>query len=112
MAVPQFRRLCLCVCVKTAFRETQWATGNTTVRFQYGRTTSYGSTTANQTKTGNAFQSVTANISGLTARTTCHFRIVPPTAPALGTAATGLLPPNDAANVIETKEHTGEFKEQ
>ena len=49
---------------------------NTTVRFQYGRTTSYGSTTANQTKTGNTTQNVAANISGLTAGTTYHFRIV------------------------------------
>jgi hypothetical protein len=49
---------------------------NTTVRFQYGRTTSYGSATANQTKTGNTTQNVAANISGLTAGTTYHFRIV------------------------------------
>ena len=49
---------------------------STTVHFQYGRTTSYGSTTANQTKTGNTYQSVSANISGLTASTTYHFRIV------------------------------------
>src|SRR5262249_2955663 len=49
---------------------------STTVRFQYGRTTSYGSTTANQTKTGDATQNVAANISGLTAGTTYHFRIV------------------------------------
>jgi N-acetylneuraminic acid mutarotase len=48
----------------------------TTVRFQYGRTASYGSTTANQTKTGNTYQNVSANISGLTASTTYHFRIV------------------------------------
>src|SRR5215470_9842316 len=48
----------------------------TTVHFQYGRTTSYGSTTANQTKTGNTMQNVAANISGLTAGTTYHFRIV------------------------------------
>ena len=48
----------------------------TTVRFQYGTTTSYGSTTANQTKTGSATQNVAANISGLTANTTYHFRIV------------------------------------
>jgi hypothetical protein len=48
----------------------------TTVRFQYGRTTTYGSTTASQTKTGTATQSVAANISGLTANTTYHFRIV------------------------------------
>src|SRR5439155_3697235 len=48
----------------------------TTVYFQYGTTTSYGLTTANQTKTGNAYQNVVANISGLAASTTYHFRIV------------------------------------
>jgi phage head maturation protease len=48
----------------------------TTVYFQYGTTTSYGHTTDSQTKTGNTYQSVSANISGLTASTTYHFRIV------------------------------------
>ena len=48
----------------------------TTVYFQYGTTTSYGLTTAIQSKTGNAYQNVTANISGLIASTTYHFRIV------------------------------------
>jgi len=48
----------------------------TTVDFQYGLTTSYGSTTAMQTKTGNTVQAVSANISGLNASTTYHFRIV------------------------------------
>jgi hypothetical protein len=48
----------------------------TTVYFQYGTTTSYGSTTSAQTKTGNTYQSVSANISGLSASTTYHFRIV------------------------------------
>ena len=48
----------------------------TTVYFQYGTTTSYGSTTASQTKTGNTYQNVSANISGLIASTTYHFRIV------------------------------------
>jgi N-acetylneuraminic acid mutarotase len=48
----------------------------TTVHFQYGMTTSYGHTTANETKTGNAYQNVATNISGLTASTTYHFRIV------------------------------------
>jgi hypothetical protein len=48
----------------------------TTVYFQYGTTTSYGSTTPSQTKTGNTYQSISANISGLTASTTYHFRIV------------------------------------
>ena len=49
---------------------------NTTVYFQYGRTTSYGSRTPNQTKTGNNYQNVFANISGLSAHTTYHCRIV------------------------------------
>jgi hypothetical protein len=48
----------------------------TTVHFQYGKTTSYGSTTASQIKTGTATQNVAANISGLKAKTTYHFRIV------------------------------------
>jgi Fibronectin type III domain len=48
----------------------------TTVYFQYGTTVSYGLTTAPQSKTGNTYQNVTANISGLTASTTYHFRIV------------------------------------
>jgi hypothetical protein len=49
---------------------------STTVHFQYGRTTSYGSVTPNQTKTGNTYQNVSANISGLTANATYHFRVV------------------------------------
>ena len=49
---------------------------STTVHFQYGTTTSYGSTTTSQTKTGNTYQNVSANITGLTAGTTYHFRIV------------------------------------
>jgi hypothetical protein len=48
----------------------------TTVHFQYGTTTSYGSTTLSQSKSGNTYQSVSANISGLSATTTYHFRIV------------------------------------
>ena len=48
----------------------------TTVYFQYGTTTSYGSTTSSQSKSGNTYQSVAANISGLSASTTYHFRIV------------------------------------
>jgi tetratricopeptide (TPR) repeat protein len=48
----------------------------TTVYFQYGRTISYGLTTATQSETGNAYQHVAANIGGLAANTTYHFRIV------------------------------------
>jgi plastocyanin len=48
----------------------------TTVHFQYGTTTSYGLTTAPQTKTGNTYQAVSANISGVSASTTYHFRMV------------------------------------
>ena len=48
----------------------------TTVYFQYGTTTSYGHTTAMQTQTGNTFRNIAANISGLTANTIYHFRIV------------------------------------
>ena len=49
---------------------------STTVYFQYGRTTGYGSRTPNHTKTGNNYRNVFANISGLSAHTTYHFRIV------------------------------------
>jgi hypothetical protein len=48
----------------------------TTVYFQYGTTTSYGSTSASQIMTGDTYQAVSANISGLTGSTTYHFRIV------------------------------------
>src|SRR6266487_6028373 len=48
----------------------------TTVYFQYGTTTSYGSTTSMQTQTGNTYRNIAANISGLMASTTYHFRIV------------------------------------
>src|SRR5207249_3246392 len=48
----------------------------TSVHFQYGTTTSYGFTTAPHNKTGNRYQSVSADISGLSASTTYHFRIV------------------------------------
>jgi hypothetical protein len=49
---------------------------STSVQFQYGTSTGYGFTTANHTKTGNTYQSVSANISGLQASTRYHFRIV------------------------------------
>jgi hypothetical protein len=48
----------------------------TTVQFQYGTTTTYGSTTPMQTQTGNTYRNISANISGLLANTTYHFRIV------------------------------------
>src|SRR5205823_9730006 len=49
---------------------------STSVHFQYGTTTSYGSTTANQTHVGNTYLNISANISGLNASATHHFRIV------------------------------------
>ncbi len=48
----------------------------TTVYFQYGTTTSYVLTTAIQTRTGNTYQNVAANIGSLSANTVYHFRIV------------------------------------
>jgi hypothetical protein len=48
----------------------------TTVYFQYGMTTTYGSITPVQTLTGNNFQTVSANISSLSANTIYHFRMV------------------------------------
>ena len=48
----------------------------TSVYFQYGTTTGYGLTTAPQSRTGNTFLNISAHISGLTASTTYHFRIV------------------------------------
>ena len=49
---------------------------STTVYFQYGTTTSYGSRTPNHIKTGNNYQNVFADISELTVGATYHFRIV------------------------------------
>ena len=49
---------------------------STTVYFQYGRTISYGSRTPNQIRTGDNYQNVFADISGLITGTTYHFRIV------------------------------------
>jgi len=48
----------------------------TSVYFQYGATTSYGLTTSMQSEAGNIFRDVSGNISGLSAGTTYHFRIV------------------------------------
>ena len=48
----------------------------TSVYFQYGTTNSYGLTTAPQSRTGNTSLNISAHISGLTASTTYHFRIV------------------------------------
>jgi hypothetical protein len=48
----------------------------TTVFFQYGTTTGYGLTTIIQNQTGNTYRNIIANISGLMANTTYHFRIV------------------------------------
>ena len=48
----------------------------TTVHFQYGTTISYGHNTTTQTQTGNTYRNIAANISGLAAHITYHFRIV------------------------------------
>ena len=48
----------------------------TTVYFQYGTTTSYGHATASQAKAGSAYQGASASVSGLSANTTYHFRVV------------------------------------
>ena len=48
----------------------------TNVYFQYGTTTSYGHDTPFQSETGNTSRNITANISGLSAEHTYHFRIV------------------------------------
>jgi len=49
---------------------------STTVHFQYGRTTSYGHTTAMQSQSGNTYRNIAANITGLAAHTAYHFRII------------------------------------
>jgi hypothetical protein len=48
----------------------------TSVHFQYGTTTSYGLTTAPQSRSGNTYLNISANISGLMASHVYHFRIV------------------------------------
>ena len=48
----------------------------TTVYFQYGRTTSYGSTTPMQSQSGNTYRNIASDIGGLTTATIYHFRIV------------------------------------
>jgi hypothetical protein len=48
----------------------------TRIRFDYGTTINYGFFTPFQTYNGNTYQNVTANINGLTASTTYHFRII------------------------------------
>ena len=48
----------------------------TTVNFEYGLTTSYGSTTVMETRTGHAPRAISANISGLLPSHLYHFRIV------------------------------------
>jgi hypothetical protein len=48
----------------------------TSFHFDYGTTPSYGLTTAPQTRTGNTYLNMGANVSSLTANTTYHFQIV------------------------------------
>ena len=49
---------------------------STTVHFEYGTTTSYGHNTPAQSETGNTYRNIASTISGLTAHTTYHFRVV------------------------------------
>jgi hypothetical protein len=48
---------------------------STSVRFQYGLTTNYSSATPVQTKNGNTYLTIRANITGLMPNRTYHFRI-------------------------------------
>jgi hypothetical protein len=48
----------------------------TTLHFRYGTTTSYGLTTAPQSRSGNTYTNVSANIRNLSPNTVYHFRIV------------------------------------
>jgi len=48
----------------------------TSVHFEYGPTTTYGSSTATHNYNGTTAQSVSANITGLSSNTTYHFRFV------------------------------------
>jgi hypothetical protein len=48
----------------------------TNVHFQYGRTTSYGSATANHSLSGDNYENASANIIALSESTTYHFRVV------------------------------------
>ena len=48
---------------------------STSVNFQYGPTTSYGSMTPAQTQNGNTYRNIHANIAGLVANRVYHFRI-------------------------------------
>jgi len=48
---------------------------STSVSFQYGLTTSYGSATPMQTQNGNTYRNIRVNITGLMAHRTYHFRI-------------------------------------
>ena len=76
---------------------------STTVTFEYGTTTSYGSTaTASQSPvTGSTNTNVSANISSLTANTTYHFRVnaVSTSGPAYGSDWTFTTSPNSVSDI-------------
>ena len=80
---------------------------STTFHFQYGTTTSYGLTTAPQTQTGDTSRPVSANISGLTASTTYHFRIVASNRPSsVGSDRTFTTLPPTGFPIVTTKPAT------
>lgn len=67
----------------------------TTYYFQYGTSTSYGRQTPSATANGNASKTVSANVTGLTANTTYHYRLVAKSAgnpPSYGNDATFITP--------------------
>ena len=60
---------------------------DTTYRFEYGTTTSYGSQTTPGTQGGNPTKAVSANVSGLAPSTTYHFRLIATNASGTATGA-------------------------
>jgi hypothetical protein len=78
----------------------------TTWHFDYGKTTSYGSSTANGTAgSGTANTTVTANVTGLDPATTYHYRIVATSASGTAQGADGIFT-TAAQPAVETGQAT------